>query len=201
MGISVTLARAIASRNGSTLNLYDNTVETLTSEESAALRAEIYCIAGLLIYTPVKEVCGLQVPWPSFSDLALATSTTSILLFILHVTGHTQGWKRSALIFTGIWLVLKLFGSALIHLSGDSCVACLNESIGLFDGLYQLTALLGCGTRRVIKSLRTGCMINHSRNSSSILGHFLKILCNLSPNLSKSWLPSFVLPNIKVGPL
>ncbi len=91
--------------------------------------------------------------------------------------------------------------SALIHLSGDSGVTRLNKNIGFFDGLYKLTALLGCETRRVIKSLRTGCMINHSRNSSSILGHFLMILCNLSPNLSKSWLPSFVLPNIKVGPL
>ena len=123
----------------------DSTLSTLTSEDKAAFRSEIYCILGLLIYTPVREVWGFQLPCPSFGDLTLSAAITSVLIFMLHITGHTQGWKRVLEIFVVVWILFKIFGLFLIYYSGDTCIIRLTDSAGIYNGIYQLFALLGFG--------------------------------------------------------
>jgi hypothetical protein len=102
-------------------------------------------VLGLLIYTPVREVYGLQLPCPSFGDLTLTGVITSGIIFLLHITGHTQGWKKVIRIFVIVWILFKLLGLFLIHISGDSCMLRLNDSAGIYNEIYQLFALLGCG--------------------------------------------------------
>ncbi|RPJ79395.1 MAG: hypothetical protein EHM20_01555 [Alphaproteobacteria bacterium] len=63
----------------------------------------------------------------------------------MHITGHIQGWKRVIEIFVVVSIIFKLFGLFLIHISGDTCIAYLNDAEGLYNGLYQLLALFGCG--------------------------------------------------------
>jgi hypothetical protein len=75
----------------------------------------------------------------------------------MHITGHTQGWKRVLEIFIIFWVLFKLFGFFLIHLSGDACITRLNDSEGIYTGMYQLLALLSCGViYRIAKLVKIG---------------------------------------------
>jgi hypothetical protein len=87
----------------------------------------------------------MQVLYPSFSDLTLSAAALSVLILLMHITGHAQGWKRVIEIFVVAWIIFKLFGLFLIHILGDTCIAYLNDSEGLCNSLYQLLALMGCG--------------------------------------------------------
>ncbi|HET8689656.1 MAG TPA: hypothetical protein VFM18_23870, partial [Methanosarcina sp.] len=64
----------------------------------------------LLIYTPVRDLWGFQVPCPSFSDITLSAAFASVIIFLMHITGHTQGWKRVLEIFVIVWILFKVFG-------------------------------------------------------------------------------------------
>ncbi|HET8687498.1 MAG TPA: hypothetical protein VFM18_12660, partial [Methanosarcina sp.] len=133
-------------------------------KDKAAFRSEIYCIIGLLIYTPVRDL-GLQVPCPSFSNLILSAAAISVVIFLMHITGYTQGWKRVIQIFVVLWIIFKLFGLSLINTSDDTCIAYLNDSEGLCNSLYQLLALMGCG---VIYRLQA-CSIDHKPSTCQSL--------------------------------
>jgi hypothetical protein len=102
--------------------ILQNTVNTLTSEDKAVFRSEIYCILGLLIYSPVRDVWGLHIPCPSFWDLSISTAITTAIIWLLHITGHTQGWKRVLEILVIVWILFKIFGLFLIFYSGDTCI-------------------------------------------------------------------------------
>jgi hypothetical protein len=44
-----------------------------------------------MIYTFVRDVGGLDMPCPSLSDLTLAGAITTVIIWLLHITGQTQG--------------------------------------------------------------------------------------------------------------
>ncbi len=111
--------------------ILENTVNTFTSQDKAVFRSEIYCVLGLLIYTPVRDVWEFDVPCPSLSDLTLAGAITTIIIWLLHITGNTQGWKGVLEIYVVVWILFKLFGLFLIYYSGDTCVTHLNDAKGI----------------------------------------------------------------------
>ena len=134
----------------------DALTELATSPEKEAMRNSIQCIAGLQIYSPTKEILGIQVPMPSFTDVTIAAGITGLFLFILHLVKGSPGWKGSLLVFITIWVLFKLAGWLLIITSGEGCIAAMNEPAAKLAGLYTVSALFGSwGVYKVIRISRT----------------------------------------------
>ena len=130
----------------------DALTELATSPEKEAMRNSIQCIAGLQIYSPTKEILGIQVPMPSFTDVTIAAGITGLFLFILHLVKGSPGWKGSLLVFITIWVLFKLAGWLLIITSGEGCIAAMNEPAAKLAGLYTVSALFGSwGVYKVIR--------------------------------------------------
>lgn len=126
--------------------------ELATSPEKETMRNSIQCIAGLQIYSPTKEILGIQVPMPSFTDVTIAAGITGLFLFILHLVKGSPGWKGSLLVFITIWVLFKLAGWLLIITSGEGCIAAMNEPAAKLAGLYTVSALFGSwGVYKVIR--------------------------------------------------
>jgi hypothetical protein len=126
-----------------------------TNEEKQELRNSLTCTAGLLMYPPVKNVWGVDVPIPSFDDLLFSFVITGVILFLMNLINLHQTWKAAVIIFVVVWFAFRLTGLLLIKTSGVGCEDAMQDMAGLLDGMYTLSALLGLGILyKVIKAWR-----------------------------------------------
>jgi hypothetical protein len=133
----------------------DGVNELMTSDEKADMRNSLYCVAGLMIYPPTKEVFGITVPMPSFDDLVISAAIASAILFVLHMVNVKMNWKRALLLYTIVWFLFKMSGYALIKMSGTGCETAMVDMADAMSGFYTATSLIGLGALyKIIKATK-----------------------------------------------
>ena len=76
------------------------------SEERQDMRNTLTCLAGIMMYTPVREI---SYPMPSIFDIILSGVLTFGALVLLKKVNIEYKWMHGALIFVGIWVLLRAF--------------------------------------------------------------------------------------------
>lgn len=124
----------------------DAVIEIATSNEKQEMRNTLICLTGLMMYPPVKEVWGINIPIPSFDDVIIAGALTSAILFFLHMINRNLNWKHAVFIFVAIWFTYRMIGWGLITMSGDNCQSVMADMEGTMMGIAAVASLLGLGT-------------------------------------------------------
>ena len=122
----------------------DAVVEVATSDEKQEMRNTFYCLAGLVLYPPVKEVWGINIPIPSFDDIIIAGALTTTTLFLLHLI-KINNWKLAVGLFVAFWLSYRMFGLLLISFSGDGCQTVMDDMASTMGSIAYVSSILGLG--------------------------------------------------------
>ena len=120
----------------------DAVVEVATSDEKQEMRNTFYCLAGLVMYPPVKEVWGINIPIPSFDDIIIAGALTTTTLFFLHLI-KINNWKLAIGLFVAFWLSYRMFGLILISFSGDGCQTVMDDMASTMSSIAYVSSILG----------------------------------------------------------
>ena len=123
----------------------DAVVDVATSDEKQEMRNTFYCLAGLMMYPPVKEIWGINVPIPSFDDIIVAGALTSAVLFFLHLIKHDLNWKHAVGLFVIFWLTYRMTGLLLISFSGDGCQTVMDDMASTMGSIAYISSILGLG--------------------------------------------------------
>ena len=122
----------------------DAVVDVATSDEKQDMRNTFYCLAGLMMYPPVKEVWGINIPIPSFDDIIIAGALTTTTLFFLHLI-KINNWKLAVGLFVAFWISYRLIGLMLISFSGDGCQAVMDDMASTMGSIAYVSSILGLG--------------------------------------------------------
>ena len=122
----------------------DAVVEVATSDEKQEMRNTFYCLTGLMMYPPVKEVWGINIPIPSFDDIIIAGALTTTTLFLLHLI-KKNNWKFAVGLFVAFWLSYRMFGLILISFSGDGCQTVMDDMASTMGSIAYVSSILGLG--------------------------------------------------------
>lgn len=123
----------------------DAVVDVATSDEKQEMRNTFYCLAGLMMYPPVKEVWGINIPIPSLDDIIVAGALTTTVLFFLHLIKHDLNWKHAVGLFVLFWLAYRLTGLILISFSGDGCQTVMDDMASTMSSVAYISSILGLG--------------------------------------------------------
>ena len=121
----------------------DAVMDVATSDEKQEMRNTFYCLAGLMMYPPVKDVWGINIPIPSFDDVVVAGALTSAVLFFLHLIKQDLNWKHAIGLFVAFWLAYRMIGLLLISLSGDGCQTVMEDMASTMSSVAYVSSLLG----------------------------------------------------------
>lgn len=115
-----------------------------TDEEKEQARLDIMCGTGFLMWTPTADVWGLDVPVPSYSNVIVAALIALSLILIIRVTtGIDWKFKYSIITFFTVWVLIKIFGYALMLASGQECMVWAEEMVVTTSGFYDVAAAGG----------------------------------------------------------
>ena len=123
----------------------DAVVDVATSDEKQEMRNTFYCLAGLMMYPPVKEVWGINIPIPSLDDTIVAGALTTTVLFFLHLIKRDLNWKHAVGLFVLFWLAYRLTGLILISFSGDGCQTVMDDMASTMSSVAYISSILGLG--------------------------------------------------------
>ena len=124
----------------------DSVIEIATSDEKQEMRNTLVCLTGLMMYPPVKDVAGINIPIPSFDDVIISGALTSAILFFLHMVNQKLNWKHAVGIFVALWFTYRMTGWILITMSGDNCQSVMADMEDTMIGIATVASLLGLGT-------------------------------------------------------
>ena len=125
-----------------------------TDAEKEEARNDIMCGTGYLMYTPVTDfnvtgfdgtnLCTIDVPAPSWSNVFIAGLVALSLIMILRITTGIK-WKfiYSIYIFIAAWIGIKILGFILMQMSGPDCTAWAVEAVDQTSGFYEVAAAGG----------------------------------------------------------
>ena len=133
----------------------ESVIEIATSDEKQEMRNTFVCLMGLIMYPPVKEVWGINIPIPTFDDVLIAGGVTSAIVWGLHIINQKPDWRYLVGIFVILWLAYRMIGWALITMSGDNCQSVMADMESTMIGIGAVASLLGLGTiYRVAKTIK-----------------------------------------------
>lgn len=115
-----------------------------TDEEKEQARADIICGTGYLLWTPVTDFHGVDIPTPSYSNVLVAALVALSIILILRITTGID-WKfmYSIYIFIGVWIGIKLLGFIMLQMSGPECMAWAETTVEKTSGFYDVAAFGG----------------------------------------------------------
>lgn len=153
--IGVVLALLIVANGLLQGAVQEKVVEIITSEEKQEMRNTFYCVAGLMLYPPVKEVWGINIPIPSLDDILITAALTSVILFFTHLINQKLNWKHAVGIFIIIWISIRLMGLLLITISGDDCQSIMDGTASTISSIAVVFSIFGVGSvYKVIKAAK-----------------------------------------------
>jgi hypothetical protein len=121
----------------------DGVKDMVVSEEKQDVRNSMKCLAGLYMYYPVKDISGLTVPMPSWTNVIVAAFLTSVFVKILHYSHVNYNWKHTIGIYVAVWLLYKLVGYIFIMNSGDGCELFMTNFAESLSGVGIVGGLVG----------------------------------------------------------
>lgn len=115
-----------------------------TDEEKSEARADIICGTGYLLWTPVTNFYGIDIPTISYSNVIVAALVALSLILILRITTGIK-WKfmYSIYIFIAAWVGIKLLGFVLLQVSGPECILWAESTVEQTSGFYDVAAAGG----------------------------------------------------------
>ena len=115
-----------------------------TEAEKEEARADIKCGTGYLLYMPVTDFHGIEIPTPSYSNVIVAALIALSIIMVMRITTGIK-WKfmYSLYIFIGTWVLIKIIGFILIQTSSPECVTWAAEVVEQTSGFYEIAAAGG----------------------------------------------------------
>ena len=115
-----------------------------TEEESAQARTDLSCGVGYMLYKPVTDIGGINVPMPSYTNVFIAASLTlGIIVFIKVATAIKWNFKKSLIAFVLVWISIKVLGYALMMYGGNECITWAESMFDKTGGFYDVAAAGG----------------------------------------------------------
>lgn len=115
-----------------------------TEEETAQARLDLSCGLGYMMYKPVTDFHGINVPMPSYANVAIASLLALCIILIIRVTtGIAWKFKYSLLMFLASWIMIKVAGAALMAYAGNDCMTWAEEAFASTSGFYEIAAAGG----------------------------------------------------------
>lgn len=131
--------------NGLTGGSVTNAIGTFaTDDEKEQARADIICGTGYLLWTPVTDFHGIDIPTPSYSNVLVAALVTLSIILILRITTGIK-WKfmYSIYIFIATWIGIKLLGFLMLQMSAPECMVWAESTVEQTSGFYEVAAFGG----------------------------------------------------------
>ena len=115
-----------------------------TAEEKEQARLDLSCGLGYMMYKPVQDVGGINIPMPSYTNVFIAAAIAlSIILIIRITTGIDWEFKYSIIVFVLTWIGIKVLGYTLMMYAGNDCTTWADEMFNKTSGIYDVAAAGG----------------------------------------------------------
>ena len=112
--------------------LEEKIMESLFSGQGNILIANSLCLVGVLLYNPVHNIGGYDLPMPTAVNVMVSLLLTTLIVYFMDLR-YTLLWKDYLVIFLASWVFVKMVAFALIRNSVAGCESYIGNGIGLFD--------------------------------------------------------------------
>lgn len=115
-----------------------------TNEEKEQARIDLMCGGGYLLYMPVVDWHGIDIPIPNYTNVIIAALISLSLVMLIRIsTGVDWRFKYSIGLFILVWFVIKIIGLILMKIAGAGCEVWAQEMVAQTSGIYSVAALGG----------------------------------------------------------